>query len=809
MSPRGPFLCALGLLCLLPDAARAADFAEVVVDPPVVRLRGPAASWSLLVHGRTADGLLVDLTRTARYRSADPRIAAVSPAGVVRPVGDGETNIVVEAEGRTLTVAVRVAEAGAPRQVTFTADVLPVLTRFGCNSSGCHGKAEGQNGFKLSVFASDPGADFAALVKEGRGRRLFPSAPEQSLLLRKMSGQMAHGGGARIPRASADYETLRAWVAAGAPFTAPGEAAVVAVRVEPSERLLRPGALQQLRVVARYGDGREADVTAHAKFQSNNEALATVQPGGLVRAGDVPGDAAVMAGFMNAVDVFRVVVPRPGRPPDGPPPPENNFIDRLVFARLRKLNVPPSGLCDDATFLRRVFLDLVGVLPTPAEARAFLADPDPEKRGRLVDDLLKRPEFADLWALPWADLLRVDRQALGAKRAYAFHRWIRQALADGLPLDAFARAVVTAQGPLAECPPAAFYQVVKKPGEAASALSQVFLGVRIACAECHHHPFDRWDQADYHGLSAYFAGLAVRPTPRGEALFGEGPGAVKHPRSGADVFAHPLGAPTPPQATPGDRRAELAAWMTAPDNPWFARNLANRVWARLLGRGLVEPVDDFRATNPPTNPELLDALARHLIDSKYDLRALIRTITAARVYQLSAAPDAGNAGDGQNYSRALWKRPEAEVLLDLVCQATGVPERFPGMPPGSRAVQVWDSRTAHYFLTVFGRPARVTPCACERGVEPSVAQVLHLLNGPEIQAKLAHEAGGVARLVRQQADDAALVEELYLTFYSRPPTAQERAAAVAHLGKDPARRRQAAEDLAWSLLNSLEFLFNH
>ncbi len=797
------------LLALIPGSLHAAEVAALSADPETVLLRGAAARYSLLVNGKTADGRLLDLTREAHYRVADPTIAAVSTRGVLRPVHDGRTAIVIQAGGRTAQVAVEVRDSALARVPSFTADVMPVLSRFGCNASGCHGKAEGQNGFKLSVFGSDPVGDFAALVKEGRGRRVFPAAPEGSLLLRKMSGGIAHGGGNRLPRGTADYETVRAWIAAGTPFGAANEPQVVAVQVEPRQRVLGTRARQQLRVVARFSDGREADVTGHAKFQSNNEGLASVDADGLISAGTVPGDAAVMASYRNAFDLCRVLLPRPGAGTDYPVVPEQNFIDGQVFARLRTLNVVPSGLCDDAEFLRRVHLDLIGTLPTAAEARAFLADTRADRRARLVDDLLQRPEFADLWALKWADLLRVDRQALGPKRAYAFHGWLRDSMRDGLPLDELARAVITAEGPLNEVPPANFYKVVSKPGEEASTLAQVFLGIRLACAECHHHPYDRWTQDDFHGLTAYFAGLAVRPTSGGEALWGDGPNVIKHPRTGADVFAHPLGETAPAKAVRGDQRAELAAWLTAPTNATFSRNLANRVWADLLGRGLVEPVDDFRATNPPTNPELLDALARHLVEQKYDLRALIRTITASRSYQLASRPNETNERDEQNYSRALLKRLPAEVLLDMVCQTTGVPERFTGMPPGTRAVQLWDSKTTHYFLKVFGRPERLTACTCERGHEPSVAQVLHLLNSPELQAKLAHEGGTVARLVRRHVADETLVEELYLTFYSRFPTAAERTKAIGYLAEHKEHRREAAEDLAWGLVNSLEFLFNH
>jgi hypothetical protein len=699
------------------------------------------------------------------------------------------------------------AHAGQ-RPFHFAHDIEPLLARFGCNSSGCHGKAEGQNGFKLSVFGSDPAADFAALTQESRGRRVFPAAPEHSLLLRKMSGRTAHGGGVRIRADSPEYATFRDWIAAGTPFGSPDAPGVVAVRVEPHERVLEAGGRQRLRVVALWADGRQTDVTAHARFQANNEAVARVLPDGLVRAGELPGVAAVMASYLNAVDTFRVVVPRPGPVADYPTVPQNNFIDALVFRELRKLNVVPSGLADDAEFFRRVHLDVIGTLPTAAEARRFLADRRPDKRARLIDELLRRREFADYWALRWADLLRVDRASLGAKHAYAYYRWLRDAFAAGRPFDELARELVTAEGPLDDTAPAAFYKAAPQPGTAASSLAQVFLGVRIACAQCHHHPYDRWTQDDYYGMQAFFAPVHLQGTPDGEALVADGPAAARNPRTSEDVCAHALGESAPKRPAAGDRRVALADWLTRPGNPFFARNLANRVWASLMGRGLVEPVDDVRATNPPTNPELLHGLAKYLVENKYDLRALVRVIASSRAYQLSSRPNATNERDEQNYSRARLRRVPAEVLLDMVSQATGVPERFEGVPPGTRAIQLWDSKVRHYFLKVYGRPERVTACECERQEEPSVAQVLHLMNSSPTQARLAHEGGRVARLVRQGLADGALVEELYLTFYSRLPAEDERKMAVEYLAKAHDRRR-AAEDLAWGLLNSLEFVFNH
>lgn len=796
------------LTLLLPAALLAAE-PMVVVDPPAVKLNGPDASYSLLVTQTTPTDFL-DLTHDAHFQSSDTKIATVSASGDIRAVRDGSATITIQAGGRTLTVPVTVKDSAAPRKFNFENDIVPVLSRHGCNSSGCHGKAEGQNGFKLSVFGSDPPADYTALVKEARGRRVFVPAPDQSLLLRKVSGRVAHGGGVRIPPDSTEYEALRAWIAAGVPIGSNADPKVTAIRVEPRERLLAIHRTQQLRVIATWSDGRQTDVTARARFQSNNEAVAAVTPDGLVGAGDIPGDVAIMAAYMDQVDVFRALVPRVDKIANYRAVPENNFIDKHVFAKLKKLSLLPSDLCDDAEYLRRVYLDIIGTLPTAAEARRFLADKAKDKRARLVDELLQRPEYADYWALRWADILRVDRQTLGHKRAYAYYRWIRDGLANNRPYDALVRELLTAEGPLPEAPAGAFFKVVTKPGEAASSLSQSLLGVRIACAECHHHPFDRWSQADYQGMKAFFDNVSIRPNGRGaEYLIAEGKPVASHPRTGQPIHPYALGTKMPDASPEGDRRPALAAWMTAPENPWFARNLVNRTWAHFLGRGLIEPVDDVRSTNPPTNPELLDALAKHFIDSKYNQKQLIRTITASRTYQLASRPNATNEKDEQNYSRARLKRIQAEVLFDMVCQATGVEEKFEGVPEHTRAIQLWDSKVPHYFLKLFGRPERVSACECERGGEPGVAQVLHLLNSPEIQSKLSHAGGRIAKLVRDLPDDAALVEELYLTFWSRLPTDAEKSTATAHLKQHAARRQQAAEDLAWSLMNSLEFLFNH
>ncbi|HZK81660.1 MAG TPA: DUF1549 and DUF1553 domain-containing protein [Humisphaera sp.] len=708
----------------------------------------------------------------------------------------------------TVTRAAASSPVESQRTMNFEQDITPLLSRYGCNSAGCHGKAEGQNGFKLSVFGYDPQADYDALVKQCRGRRVSPALPDHSLVLMKASGRVPHGGGVRLVQGTPQYETLRRWIAEGLPFGKPTDPVVERISVDPVQEIMALESTRQLRVTARYSDGHDVDVTRLAQFQTNNETLAKVDDGGLVSIGDVPGQAAIMARFMGQMAVFRPLIPRSQKIERYPDQPEFNFVDKLVDEQLKSLNIIPSKVADDVEFVRRVYLDVIGTLPTSPEVRRFLADPRSDRRAKLVDELLARPEYADYWAMKWSDLLRVDRQTLGYRDAFDYYQWIHDSLAANKPVDQMCRELLTVDGPISENGQAAFYKAIARRGDVAATVSQVFLGVRIACAECHHHPFDQWSTTDYYGMSAFFQNVSFKKEADGEALAVDGAALAQNPRTKKVIFAHPLLSPMPEKAAVTDQRPVLAAWITSPQNPWFARNMANRIVAHFLGRGLVEPVDDIRATNPPSNPALLDALAKELVDDKFDMKKLIRVIAASRVYQSSSKPNATNEQDEQNYSRALFKRLPAEVLLDAISQTTGIGEKFSGVPSGERAIQLWDSDVHHYFLKLFGRPIRKTACECERNVGASVSQILHLMNGSEIQAKLSHESGTVAKLVRTIPDNGKLVDELYLTFLSRPPLPDERIYAIEYISRQPDRRK-AVEDLAWSLLNTLEFVFNH
>ncbi len=693
--------------------------------------------------------------------------------------------------------------------VDFMNDVLPLLSRLGCNGSSCHGKVEGQNGFNLSVFSHDPEGDYRALTKGSRGRRISYASPEDSLVLRKITGELGHGGGVRMAKGSRAYRLLSDWIQGGAKFEIKGRSALINVRLEPAREVMRQRANRSLKVIAEYADGSKQDVTWLSVFHSNDTGMANVSAEGRVDLGEVVGQTSVMARYRGKVAVFQAIIPRPGAAVTYPKLPVFNFIDPLVDRHLKRLNIAPSPLADDATFLRRVYLDIIGRLPNVKEAEAFLSSCEKDKRSKLVDTLLMQPEFGDYWALQWSDLLRVDRLKLGHENAHLYYQWIRDCFARNKPMDTIAKELLMAEGPLAEQPPGFFFRAADGTGDMAAMVSQVFLGVRITCAECHQHPYDRWTQQDYHAMRGFFQQVSTKNSAGGLALTAEGNPVIKHPRTGKVIQPYPLGGIMPTQAPEGDRRRTLAHWMTAPDNPFFARNLANRIWAHFLGRGLVMPVDDIRETNPPSNPELLDALAAHLVKQNFDLRAMIRTVTASRTYQLSSAPNATNAADEQNFSRALFRRLPAEVLMDAVCDVTGVEEKFDGVPRGYRAVQLWDSQVQHYFLKLFGRPARVTVCECERVTGATIGQALHLMNSPNLQRKLAHEAGRIKRLTVKHNDDSEIVRRLYLGTFSRPPSREEMSNALQYLGSRRFQRRKAVEDLAWSLMNSLEFIFNH
>jgi hypothetical protein len=700
--------------------------------------------------------------------------------------------------------------------VTFERDVIPILTRAGCNAGACHGKARGQNGFALSLLSYDADFDYHAIANEARGRRVFAAAPEYSLLLRKASARLSHGGGKRLEVGSAGYEVVRHWIADGLPRTPKTAPTLARITVEPAERVLAPNGGQQLVVKSHFSDGSAEDVTHLTTYQSNEAAIAAVSPDGLIKAGPLPGEAAVMARFREQFAVCNVSIPLAGEVPADlyARLPRADFIDGHVWDKLRKLGITPSAPAGDATFLRRAFLDAIGRLPTPAEVRAFLADPSADKRARVVDRLLERPEYADYWANKWADLLRPNPYRVGIKAVYNLDAWLRDAFRKNKPYDQFVRELLTAKGSTFRDGAVVVFRDRREPDEITTLVSQLFLGVRLECARCHHHPFEVWGQDDFYSLAAYFAGIGRKgvglspPISGGEEFLIAGKrGEVRHPVSGKVLAPRPLGGAPATIDEDRDPREALAEWLTADDNPYFARVIVNRVWADLMGRGLVDPVDDLRATNPPSNAPLLDALAAEFRRQHYDLKRLLRTIMASHVYGLSSVPNARNLADTRNYSRHYRQRLRAEVLLDAVCDITQVPETFAAAPPGTRAMQLWTVRTQSVFLDSFGRPDPNQDPPCERTSDTTVVQALHLMNAPNLHRKVTADTGRAALLAKSASTPGEIVEELYLLVYSRLPTTEERADCVKLFKGEGGTRRQVTEDLLWALLNTPEFIF--
>ncbi|MGE3819779.1 MAG: DUF1549 domain-containing protein [Isosphaeraceae bacterium] len=803
---------------LSPDGARAAEGSpeSLTVWPTSARLEGPGARWRLLVTARSPTGT-VDLTREARYDCEPGGVVAVEPGGVVTPIANGEATVVARVNGATATARFLVSGAETPRKVTFEHDVQPLLTRAGCNAGACHGKARGQNGFALSLLAFDPEFDFGAIVTEARGRRVFPASPEHSLLLRKASARVPHGGGARLEEGGAFYETLRTWIADGMPRDPADAPKVAKVVVEPPARVLRPGDAQQVAVVAEYTDGSRADVTHLAAFQSNESAVVAVDSEGLVKAGPIPGEATISARFEGHFANCDVSIPLPGQigAETYASLPRNNFIDGHVWTKLETLGITPSPPASDATFHRRAFLDVIGRLPTAEETRAFLQDPSSDKRSRLVDQLLDRPEYADFWANKWVDLLRPNPYRVGIKAVWNLDAWIRDAFRKNLPYDEFVRRVVTARGSTFRDGATTIFRDRREPEEVATMMSQLFLGIRLECAKCHHHPFESWGQDQFYEFAAFFArvgrkGTGLSPPISGseEYIFTAKSGTVKHPTTGEVLPPKPLfGQAVTTDDPDDDPREALAAWMTAPENEYFSRVIVNRVWADLMGRGIVDPVDDLRATNPPSNEPLLADLANDFRASGHDLKHLIRTIMASRVYGLSSEPNDRNVSDTRNFSRHYRQRLRAEVLLDAIGDVTDVPETFDGLPPKTRATAIWTHRVPSLFLDTFGRPDPNQDPPCERTPDTSVVQALHLMNAPDLQAKIGGDQGLAARLAQAEIAPSKIVEELYLRTYSRFPTDDERAVAAELYEDEKVNRRRATEDLLWALLNSPEFLF--
>lgn len=784
----------------------------------------------LLVTRTDSDGQKTDVTRAADFVAEPEGIVHVDESGLVTPLANGTASVTARLDGLSVTVPAEVTAIESRWPISFPNDVIPQLTKAGCNSGACHGTPSGKNGFRLSLLGFEPEGDHEFLTRESRGRRVFPTAPMQSFLLQKASGEVPHGGGARIKSSSDEFALLARWIAEGLPYGPEDDPVVDRIEVTPTARVIARGASQQLVVTAFFSDGTTRDITRVAEYKANQVDMCEVDHHGLVSIKDGTGTTSVMVRFQDHVGAFMATIPL-GRPtPDIPEP--ANFIDRHIFARLKTLGLPPSEACDDATFLRRVTLDMTGRIPTLEETNAFLVSTDENKRAAKVDQLLDTVGYAQLFANKWSSILRNKSQGgleQVSRETFGFHAWILASLNSNKPYDQFVTELLTARGNPGTNPAVSWYRAVSDTNDRMADISQVFLGVRIQCAQCHHHPYEKWSQDDYYGFKAFFTTVGrkeVRKMPEDDVVYHKRILAVaKNPNTNVDLKPTPLDGDVLEIPAQRDPRIDLAHWMTASDNPYFAKVLVNRYWKHFFGRGLVEPEDDLRITNPATHPELLNELATSFAESGYDLKHLCRTICNSRTYQRSSFPNEDNGDDEQNYARYYPRRLAAEVMLDAINDVAGAKNRFSRQPVGVRAVALPDdsANTQSFFLRVFGRPQMDTACECERTASADLAQSLHLINSDVMHGILATPNGRAYRISKEkERDDKTRITDLYLHALSRVPTENELQIALAHVERKKSRAasspgtlspeqavKEAYEDIIWVVVNTKEFLFNH
>ena len=840
-------------------AKPAAPVVSIKIGPDKIVLDGDKSRQRLLVTGVRADGTEVDLTSKAKFTNGTPNVLRVSPDGVAQPLADGTGVVKVSAEGKSVDVKIATKNLATPAPWSFSNHVISVLSKSGCSMGACHGAAAGKNGFRLTLRGYDADLDYDRLLHEAGGRRLQKTDPGNSLLLKKATMAVPHAGGLRFKENSLEYRVLAQWMSGGMPGPSEKDSTLQRLEVLPAERVLTDKAEQQLIVRGHFSDGHTEDVTHWARYSSNEESVASVDEQGKLKV-QGSGETAVTIMYLDKVTFARVTVPFPNAiaASEYKKLRSQNYIDGMVNRKLEKLRILPSDLASDEEFFRRAYLDAIGTLPTSAEVRAFMADKSPIKRSRLIDQLLDRPEYVDYWTYKWGDLLRVNRENLTEKGMWVMYSWLKDSVANNKPWDKLIHEVVIANGSNFETGPSNFYRISRTPEDLTETVSQAFLGIRVQCARCHNHPFEKWTQADYYK----FANLLSRVNrkqgdhPADFIITTASSGEINFPKTGKPLAPAPYDGQPMANDSSQDRREYLADWLASPKNPYFVQSIVNRVWRHFMGRGLIEPVDDLRATNPASNDELMQAMSKDLVDHKFDLKHLMRTIMNSRTYQLTSRPRPENKKDDRHYSRYFVRRLTAEQLLDAISFVTGQPEKFANLPAGYRAIQLPDTRVANYFLDVFGRPPRQITCDCERAQEPNMAQALHLINGQGVNQKISANGGFVDTLLKSPKKDPEIIEEMYLTCFGRFPTRQELDAADQAIREamtppapkpaepakavEPAKdakpadpkdakpadpkaakpaeapkfdpvvaRRQVFEDLLWALINGKEFVFNH
>lgn len=791
--------------------------AQLDVFPDTVRLNGRDSRQQMLVTLRN-DQRAEDVTRIVEFSIRNGEIASVDSGGIVTPQKSGLTELTVRHGILTSTVPIEITNGETDLPLSFDQDIVPILTRRGCNGGGCHGKTTGQGGFRLSLFGYNPDADFASITRDSAGRRVATQNGTASLLLQKPAMHIPHGGGRRLSPSEPEFARLARWIENNTPRTVPDAATAPSLQqltLEPAERSLQPETQQQIVAMAHFSDGSVQDVTRLVTFQSNESTIAEVDDWGLVTTEERIGETAIVATYSGHVAVSRIRIPldRPWSTPDFP---IRNSVDERILAQLRSLGIPPSATCTDSVFIRRATQQIAGRLPTVAELQEFAESRSDTRREQLVRRLLNDPGYADHFAQKWSDILRNKRRGQTPRipGTIAFHRWIRDSIAENVPYDRFVRDIITATGNVSVNPPAQWYAEVRYLDRYVDDSAQLFLGMRIGCARCHHHPFEKISQEDYYGIAAFFGrvdrkgGAGVAERRANESVFVKPDGDVKHPLTGEVVAPHGLGQADleiPPFADP---RHSFVDWMSTPENPWFARAFVNRMWGHFFGRGLVDPVDDLRVTNPASNEALLDELAREFITSGFDMKHIVKLLCTSTTYQLSSLPNDFNLDETQNFSRFYPQRMKAEVLLDAIDQATGAPTAYRGLPPGTRALQLPDEGYTNSFLTVFGRPPRESACECERAADPSLSQALHFMNDSFVLGKLNHKTGTATRLASDKRSRTEKVTEVFEVVFSRKPNEEELKNAVEYLNTETDQKK-AFGNLLWALINTKEFQFVH
>ena len=792
-------------------ALAAAKLKDLTIHPSEIVLSTPKDIQSLTLLATLEDGTQRDVTDYAKFAWQGEPVAAVQ-GNVLKPVKMGESKLLAGFNGSEAVATVKVSGQEVMPPLRFVTDVIPVLTRYGCNSGACHGSARGQDGFHVSLFGFDPKGDYDFITRQQLGRRLDLASPADSLMVTKAVGATPHGGGKRFDPESEAARVLVGWIEAGAQPDPPDAPVPVRIAMQPGGLLLAgEGRTVGLRVTAFYNDGSDRDVTSLAVFSSSNADSVAVDEFGTLTS-KKRGEAFVMARFHTFTEGVPVLVIPENAPYRKIDDPGGNMVDQHVNAKLEKLRLTPSALCTDEEFLRRVTLDINGRLPTLEEQDAFAAEAAPDKRARLVDRLLERKEFTELWVMKWAELLQIrtnDQLGLSYKATLLYFNWLQDRIARNVPLDEMVRELLGASGGTFANPPTNFYQGEQDMLKFSENVAQVFTGARLQCSQCHNHPFDRWTLDDYYGWAAFFAqiGKKTGDDPRETVVFNKGGGGVVHPVTKGDVAPKFLGGAVPDVAGK-DRRVVVAEWLTSPENPFFSRNIANIVWAHFMGRGVVEPVDDVRLSNPPSNPELLTALAERLRSSRYDLRDLVRLICNSHAYQRSTVPNETNKLDLKNFSHAQVRRIRAEVLFDVLAEQTATKNKFKGLPVGARAVQIADGNVSNYFLTTFGRASRTTVCSCEVKLDPNLSQALHLINGEMTHQKV-KEGGLVAQWLKENKSGEDIVTAIYRRALCRKPLPTELSSLLAQVPEKPEEKRAYFEDAFWAVLNCKEFVFNH